>query len=121
MSWPGSDRRRPGHDRLPVRVPVTVLQLRGAGAQWRGRTEDLSIGGARLHLSAAPQLGGRLAVTFHVRKRHRLSTAATVRWILVAGKRRAWWVGVAFLQELPASTLEEMRRRNPRPDPVGHK
>ncbi len=113
MSWRGPDRRRSGHDRLPVHLPVTALELEAGGGPWAGRLENLSAGGARIRLPAAPPPGARLAVTLHVRKRHRLSTAATVRWTHPVRNRRAWRVGIAFLQELPGGALEEMRRRDP--------
>ena len=71
------DRRT--HERLPLRVPISG---RRDGATLSGRSEDVSIGGAKIHWDDGdgPQVGDSIDVEVSLPGRAPLQTKAEVRW-----------------------------------------
>lgn len=103
----GTDRRRPGQERWPLRVPVSVVELPRTAHQLGGEAANISAGGAMLRIPAALAPGKRLAVTFQFRQHAALATAAIVRWA-TAETRGAWAIGVAFREELAPGIAAEI-------------
>ena len=97
------DRRT--HERLPLRVPIFG---RRAGTTLSGRSEDVSIGGAKIHWDdgEGPQVGDSIDVEVGLPGRAPLKTKAEVRWrggkgiCGVAFDRRAQSVLAAFFAGL---------------------
>jgi len=86
----GPDNNRRVHERLPLRVAVRGTHAKQAIC---GRSEDMSIGGAKIRWSgeAAPDVGEEIDVAVDLPGAEPLETRARVRW-----RGRGGTCGVAF-------------------------
>jgi hypothetical protein len=100
------DRRRTGHPRLPIRVPIvldTVDERAG-----RGEAQDLSPGEALVRLEQALPPGASVRVTLRLSQRAPLTLVGTVVWIQPYRDFPGWALGIRFDAELPGEMVAEI-------------
>jgi hypothetical protein len=97
------DRRRTGHTRLPIRVPVVFDAIDG-----RGEAQDLSPGGALVRLEQALPPGASVRITLHLSQRAPLTLVGAVAWIRPHPDFPGWALGIRFDAELPGEMVADI-------------
>ncbi len=105
---PERERRRAGHIRLPVRIPVLAEQGRPAGMPSRGETQNLSGSGVLLLLGQEGIPGAPIRVTLHLRRPISLSLTGTVVWTRPHPDLSGWDLGIQFTEELSRDFVAEI-------------
>lgn len=104
----GIERRREGHIRFPVRVPVIVQTAEGQTGSVRGETENLSQGGVLLWLQERRPPGAPVAIVLALRQRAPLAVRGTVVYATVDPALHRAAAGVRFDSELARDTVADI-------------
>jgi c-di-GMP-binding flagellar brake protein YcgR len=104
----GRERRRPGHIRVPVRVPATAETTTSRPERERGETEDLSRGGLLLWLPKGLVPGAPVRVTIGLRQRSALTIEGTVVRVAPHRTLTGQAVGIRFDRELDRDTVADI-------------
>lgn len=97
------DRRRTGHPRLPIRVPVVFDAIDG-----HGEAQDLSPGGALVRMEQALPPGASVRITLRLSQRAPLTLVGVVAWIQPHPDFPGWALGIRFDAELPGEVVAEI-------------
>ena len=105
------DRRRPGHPRLPVRIPAVIESIGSPGPAKPGEAQNLSPGGLLLRVGQGFSAFNRrdpVRVTLRPSHRPPLTLTGTVAWVQADPDVPGWALGVQFGEELPAAVVAEI-------------
>ncbi len=110
------DRRRVGHIRLPVRLPVMVEEKDSATELPAfGETDNLSRSGVLLRLWRSVRPGRTVCVTLRLRRAYSLTLLGNVVW--TRQHPPGWMQGAQFGEALPDSFVTQVAEEDflPRP------
>lgn len=102
------DRRRAGQTRLPVRVRAVTEPVETPGSSEVGEAQNLSRGGALLHLAKVLAPGAAVRVTLRLHRRPPLALVGTVAWVQPHPDLPGWALGIRFGGELPGELVAEI-------------
>jgi hypothetical protein len=102
------DRRRTGHPRFPIRVPIVLDAIDGRAGRGHGEVQDLSSGGALVRLEQALPPGASVRVTLRLSQRAPLALVGTVAWIQPHPDFPGWALGIRFDAELPGEIIADI-------------
>jgi len=100
------DRRRTGHPRLPIRVPIVLDAIDGRAG--RGEAQDLAPGGALVRLEQALPPGASVRATLRLSQRAPLTLVGTVVWIQPHPDFPGWALGIRFDTDLPTEMVADI-------------
>lgn len=105
---PPPNRRRPGHARLPIRVPAVTEPIGLPSEARGGEAQNLSPGGVLVRLERALSLGAPVRVTLRFSQRPPVTLIGTVAWVQPHPEVAGWALGIRLGDELPGEIVAEI-------------